>query len=50
VVGHVRVRSDGSTKAKHGDLLVTIVVLKDATDGADSVEILIPLHVQVVKR
>lgn len=49
MLNFVAVRRDSRSEAKHRDLLVCVVVLQDVTDGSDSIQILIPVHVQVMK-
>jgi hypothetical protein len=49
VVGCVGVRRDRSTKAEDGNLLVAIVVLQDISHWGDGFQILVLLHVEVVK-
>lgn len=49
MLNFVAVRRDSRSEAKHRDLLVCVVVLQDVTDGSDSIQILISVHVQVMK-
>lgn len=46
VICHVSIWWDGCAETEHGDLLVTIIVLKDIADRPDRVKILVLLHVQ----
>ena len=49
MVSLLRVGWDCCTETKDRDLLVTIIVLEDRAYRLDGIQVLVPLHVEVVK-
>ena len=49
VVCYVTIWWDRGTEAENWYLFVTVIVLKNVTDGADRLQVFILLHIQVVE-
>lgn len=45
----ISIRRNGCSKSKDRDLLVFVIVLKDVADRSNSIQVLVLLHIQVMK-